>query len=63
MRSSARSTLLVSPPITMMPISSRSPAISSLSLCSRMKARAAGSRSSTFKRSWLKVTGGCDRRA
>ena len=50
-RSSARSTLLVSPPITMMPTSSRSPAMISLSLCSRMKARAAGRRSSIFSRS------------
>ena len=48
MRSSARSTELVSPPITMMPISDKSPSMISFILCLAMKARAAGSRSSIF---------------
>ncbi len=49
--------------MTMMPTSSRSPAITSLSLRSRMKACAAGRRSSTLSRSCEKMTGGCASRA
>src|SRR5215475_5849683 len=43
----------------MMPTSPRSPAMTSLSLFSRMNCRAAGRRSSTLRRSCVKMTGGC----
>src|SRR5580704_12944270 len=42
----------------MMPISLTSPGITSLSFCSRMNFCAAGRRSSTLSRSWVKITGG-----
>ena len=56
---SARNTPLVSPPTAMMPTPPRSPAMTSLSLFSRMNCCAAGRRSSTLRRSCEKMTGGC----